>query len=65
VDRPDRTTELAGSPGPFGSCLETSSQYTSPDRPTVPPARNRSEQLGGTMHIQCVVGLSAGNVEPE
>ena len=38
AERPDRTTELAGSPGPFGLCLETSSQYTSPDRPTVRPA---------------------------
>src|SRR5438132_1658515 len=35
AERPESTTELAGSPGPFDSCLETSSQYTSPGRPTV------------------------------
>src|SRR5258707_7529677 len=34
VERPDCTTELAGSPDPFDSCLETSSQYTSPYRPS-------------------------------
>jgi hypothetical protein len=65
VDLPDRRTELAGSPGPFDSCLETSSQYTSPDRARVWPARSRSGQRGGTMHIQGVVGLSVGNVDPE